>query len=153
MNEYETIYVTSPDLAETESHAVQDKIKAVLADRGAHLLRCKDWGVRRTAYDVGKSRRNRFYHLYFLGKGGLVQELERNLRLDERVLRFHTVSLGAVVDVKARINQAKAEEKKAAEAAAAREAERSKSDTDDSTSNEVDDNDTVSSDATPEVSQ
>jgi small subunit ribosomal protein S6 len=63
------------------------------------IVKVEGWGRRRLAYPVAKQRRGVYVYLKYLGGGGLVQEIERNLKLSDVVLKFQTVLLRDHVDV------------------------------------------------------
>jgi len=88
---YETLFVVKPTLTEEEITAEIAKIKSVLAKEGAELLATDDMGMRKLAYPVEKNNRGYYTVLLFKGEGTLINELERNLRINEEVLKFLTV--------------------------------------------------------------
>src|SRR4029077_17945300 len=51
------------------------------------------WGKRKLAYPIHKETRGQYSYLVYTGTGDIVHEMERNLRLNEHVLRFLTVNL------------------------------------------------------------
>ena len=93
IRKYETIYIVKPDLAEEELKALTDKVQDVIAGNGGDLKRLEDWGVRKLAYAIKKSPRGRYVYLRYDGIDTLVAELERRLRLDDRILRYLTVKI------------------------------------------------------------
>ena len=52
-----------------------------------------DWGIRKLAYPIKKSARGRYYYLRFDGDSALIAELERRLRLDDKVLRYQSINI------------------------------------------------------------
>jgi small subunit ribosomal protein S6 len=52
-----------------------------------------DWGIRKLAYPIKKSARGRYYYLRFDGDSALIFELERRLRLDDKVLRYQSINI------------------------------------------------------------
>ena len=97
--EYETIYILRPDVDADAAEKVQARVGEVV-DRGSgKLVKVEAWGRRRLAYPVGKQRRGVYVYVKYLGGGLLVQELERNLRLSDTVLKFQTVLLNDHVDI------------------------------------------------------
>jgi small subunit ribosomal protein S6 len=69
------------------------KFEKVLDENGAELVHQAHWGLRKLAYPIRKKATG-FYHLYeFKADGQTVDKLELELRRDERILRFLTVSL------------------------------------------------------------
>jgi small subunit ribosomal protein S6 len=100
--EYETIYILRPDTAADSSLSVVDRVKDVI-NKAGKLTKIENWGRRRLAYDVARNKRGLYVYLKYVGVGTVVSDVERVLRLQENVLKFHTVKLGAselVNDVK-----------------------------------------------------
>lgn len=93
MRKYETIFILQPDLAEDDVKLVTDKVQDVVASYKGDFHRLDDWGTRKLAYAIRKFSRGRYYYLRFDGGAQLVAELERRLRLDEKVLRFLSVNI------------------------------------------------------------
>ena len=91
MNCYETLFVVKPTLTEEETTAQVDKIKAVLEKEGAELLATNDMGMRKLAYPVQKNSRGYYTVLYFKADGTTISELERNLKINEEVIKFLTI--------------------------------------------------------------
>ena len=93
MRKYETIYILQPDLSEDDMKVVADKVQEVIASRKGEFHRLEDWGIRKLAYPIGKCARGRYLYLRYDGGRELIAELERRLRLDEKVLRFQSVNI------------------------------------------------------------
>jgi len=93
MRKYETFFILDPDLPDEVNTAVDEKLQSVIASNGGTLLNCVPWGKRKLAYPVKKRIRGHYVLMEFAGGPELVSELERNMRLDERVLKFITVKL------------------------------------------------------------
>ena len=95
MRKYETIYILQPDLGEDDIKVVADKVQEVIASFKGGFHRLEDWGVRKLAYPINKCARGRYLYLRYDGGRELIAELERRLRLDEKVLRFQSVNITA----------------------------------------------------------
>ena len=93
MRKYETIFILQPDLSEDDMKIVIDKVQDVVSSYKGDFHRLDDWGARKLAYPIRKFPRGRYYYLRFDGGAALVAELERRLRLDEKVLRFLSVNI------------------------------------------------------------
>lgn len=122
MRRYETIIITDPDVAEDARKALTAKIGELMAAEDGYLIKQDDWGVRKLAYEIRKKPRG-FYTLFdFCGTGPLVDEMERQFRIDDNVLKYMTVVLDKEADleaIKAELAAAAAEADAAAEASAA----------------------------------
>jgi small subunit ribosomal protein S6 len=91
--EYETIYVLRPDVDPDSADRVATRVAEVVGRENGKLVKVESWGRRKLAYSVAKQGRGVYYYLKYLGRGGLVAELERNLRMLDTVLKFQTVLL------------------------------------------------------------
>ena len=93
MRKYETIFILQPELSEDDIKSVTAKAQDVISAYKGECLRMDDWGIRKLAYPIKKSARGRYYYLRFDGESALIAELERRLRLDEKVLRYQSVNI------------------------------------------------------------
>ncbi len=124
MRHYETLYLLTPDLAEEEYKAETAKFIDIIQKNKGDLIKTEEWGKRSLAYDVKKFDKGFYVLLDYCGDGALVSEIERNFKLDERVLKYQTLKLSDHADLealKASVAQpntgAEAESDEAAEAA------------------------------------
>ena len=134
MRRYETIFILRSDLGEPQ---VKDSIKrfeGLIGAGGGEMLETDEWGFRELAYRIHNERRGYYVRLDYAADGAVMNEVERNLKLSDSVLRYLSVLLDPEVDtakvraeIEARLHRA-AEAKAAAEArvaaAAAAAAER-----------------------------
>ena len=90
---YETIYIVKPDLNDEENKALTTRINEVIEKMNGDVRKLEDWGVRKLAYRINKVARGRYMYLRSDGDAALIAELERRLRLDDRVIRYQTVKL------------------------------------------------------------
>lgn len=87
MNNYECIIIVSPAVGETASKDSAAKYARVIVSGGGEITKMEDWGKRRLAYEINKLHEG-FYTLYnFRGDRAVLGELDRQLRLDETILR------------------------------------------------------------------
>jgi len=88
---YETLFVVKPTLTDEETAAQIAKIKDILTKEGAELIATDDMGMRKLAYPVEKNDRGYYTVLFYKAEGTLINELERNLKISEDVIKFLTV--------------------------------------------------------------
>ncbi len=98
MHYYETLYLLNPNLMEDEYKGLVSKYTAALEKNGSVLIDVAEWGKRSLAYEVKKFRAGYYVLLQYCGDAGSTEELQREMRLDERVLKFQTVKLKSNVD-------------------------------------------------------
>jgi small subunit ribosomal protein S6 len=144
MRHYETLFIVNPDLSEEDTTATVEKFSGILTAGGAAMGKVDLWGRRRMAYEVKKFSKG-FYVLFDYGADpAAVAEMERNFKIDERVIRFLTIKKAELYDPEAIARAAAEAEAKAAAraaAAAAEEEERAASGRDDDDEGEYDDED------------
>ncbi len=113
MRKYETFFIVDPDLPDETNSAVDTKVQSIVTANGGEVLTYSPWGKRKLAYPIRKRTRGLYVLMEYSGEADMVAELERNLRIDERVLKFITVKL------EDRFDPEKEKERRAAAAQAA----------------------------------
>lgn len=93
MRRYETIYITHPEQSEEDLSALQEKLRSIMASLKGEWIKLEDWGLKKLGYELRKNTRGHYFLIEYLGAADLVRELERNLRLNDRVLKFQTVRI------------------------------------------------------------
>ena len=88
---YETLVLLHPDLGEPGAKELAERVKKLIEDQGGTVGQMQDWGLRELAYLIAKQRRA-FYVLFeYRSSSKALLEIERNLKLMDRVLRFVSV--------------------------------------------------------------
>lgn len=93
MRKYETFFIVDPDLPDDIHSVIDDKLQSIVQSNGGSVLSYVPWGKRKLAYPIKKRSRGLYVLMEYAGGSKLVAELERNLRLDERIIKFLTVKL------------------------------------------------------------
>lgn len=99
VREYETIYILRFDVDAETAERVQSRVNDAIEREHGKLVKVEAWGRRKLAYSLGKQRRGVYVYFKYVGSGGLVAEVERNLKLQEAVVKFMTVQTSADVDL------------------------------------------------------
>lgn len=88
MNDYDLIYIIQPELEQEETQGVNDRVLQTISTNEGELVETEVWGRRKLAYPI----KNHFEGYYVIQTIKLppssVQEVERNLRLNEDIIRF-----------------------------------------------------------------
>ena len=98
MRHYETIFVVQPNLNEEEYKEVLKKFTTLTERAKGVLVKLEEWGTQRLAHRVKKSDRGYYVLMSYCGGPGISAEIERDLKLDERVLKFQSVKLSDEAD-------------------------------------------------------
>jgi small subunit ribosomal protein S6 len=99
--EYETIYILRSDVDNDVAERVQARVGDAVEREHGKIVKVEAWGRRRLAYPLRKHRRGVYVYLKYVGAGGLVAEVERNLKLQDAVVKFMTVQTADEVDIAA----------------------------------------------------
>ena len=124
MRRYETFIILDPDISEDQRSVVLQRTSDVIQQRDGFLAFIDEWGSRQLAYEIKKKTRGYYVRFDFCGTGAVVNEMERNYRIDDRVLKYMTVLTDDnpnLDSVKEEIAIAESEKAKAKEQAEARE--------------------------------
>lgn len=98
MRRYETVWVVNGDLPDEDVKATIDKFTKIIVGQGGTLVSVEEWGRRKLAYKIGSTLRGAYVIADFAGAPAIVKELERNYRIDDRVIRYLTVKKADHVD-------------------------------------------------------
>jgi len=93
MPTYETLFITPPTLSEDEEAAVVDGLAKIVTDGGGEFTVNERMGRRRLAYPIRKFEDGVYVRFLYDSESAVPQELERRIRLSDRVLRSLTVKL------------------------------------------------------------
>ncbi len=100
--EYETIFILRPDTNQDGIQLVNTRVRGVIDQLGGRLLKLDNWGKRKLAYEVKKQLKGIYLYWQYLGTTGVVEEIERNLRMLDSVIRYYTVKVDEDVVPEAR---------------------------------------------------
>ncbi len=93
LNQYETVFIATPVLSESQMKEAVAKFKKIITDSKGEIVYEEDWGLKKLAYPIQKKSTG-FYHLIeFRAEPDLLAKLEVEYRRDERILRFLTMKM------------------------------------------------------------
>ena len=119
MRRYESVWVMNGDLPDEDVKATVDKFTRILAGQEGILVSVEEWGRRKLAYKVQGTSRGFYVLVDYAGTPATVKELERNYRIDDRIIRSHTAKKSDKVNLEALQAEIAARAKAAASAAEA----------------------------------
>ena len=93
---YESVFIARPDITNVQVEAISDSIKAIVAEHGGSATKDECWGLRSLAYRIKKNRKGHYVMLNLDAPAGAISELERNMRLNEDVIRFMTIKVDSL---------------------------------------------------------
>jgi small subunit ribosomal protein S6 len=93
MNYYESIFILNPELPPEQNEKTKETMSEIVRKQGGDIHVVDDWGVKKLAYDVKKHKKGHFVLMQFAGSAGIVQELERNYRVNDGVIKYMTLRI------------------------------------------------------------
>jgi len=92
MNYYETVFIATPVLSDTQLKELVGKFRGVITENGGQLINEEDWGLKKLAYPIQKKTTGFYFFMEFSAEDGkIIDTLETQFRREERVIRFLTM--------------------------------------------------------------
>jgi small subunit ribosomal protein S6 len=88
---YETIFIAEPTFSDEAIDELVKGYEQVIAAGGGKVLKTEKWGKRRLAYPIVRQEEGYYVLLVIECPTGLVKEIERRYRMNDRILRHLTV--------------------------------------------------------------
>lgn len=88
---YETVFLVRQDVSGQAVDELVEQYKSVLGEHGGSVGRTENWGLKTLAYRIQKNRKAHFALMDIEAPAEAVQEMERQMRLNEDVLRTLTI--------------------------------------------------------------
>lgn len=93
MRYYETVFILTPVLSESQLTEAIEKFKGVLQNAGADVYHEENWGLRKLAYAIQRKKTGYYVLFEYKAEPEAIASLETEFRRDERIMRFLTVSM------------------------------------------------------------
>ena len=87
MRQYELMLILDPNIDERTVAPAVDKLLGVIREEGGTVEKVDVWGRRRLAYDIAKRGEGIYAVVDLKAQSSTVSELDRQLRINETVLR------------------------------------------------------------------
>jgi len=91
LKRYEIVAIVKADLTDDDLAAIIERSQTIITDRKGIIAKVDKWGKRRLAYEINKQKDGFYFLIDFAGDGPIVAEIERNFKIDDRILKFMTV--------------------------------------------------------------
>jgi small subunit ribosomal protein S6 len=101
LRHYETFYLLHSDLNDEERNAISEKLQKIIVDKQGQIVRVDPWSLRRLAYKVQKQTHGYYVLMEYGASADVIFDVNRELRLNDSVLRFMTSKLNEKFDYEA----------------------------------------------------
>ena len=93
---YECVFIARNDVTQQQVEAIAEQVAAIVAEAGGEVKKREYWGLRGLAYRVKKNRKGHYMLLGIDTPPAAMQEVERQLGLNEDVLRELTLRIETI---------------------------------------------------------
>ncbi len=92
-NTYESAVIINAALDDEQIESIISRIKEFITNNGGEIREIENWGRKRLAYMINKSKIGYYVIFRFDAPTNIISKMERNYSLDEHILRYLTISL------------------------------------------------------------
>src|SRR5205823_8602727 len=85
------VLIARQDISQQQAEALNEELKAHIEGQGGHIAKIEYWGLRNLTYRIRKNRKGHYSLLAIDAPAPAVKEMERQLSINEDVLRYLTV--------------------------------------------------------------
>jgi small subunit ribosomal protein S6 len=93
---YEHVLIARQDISPAQAETLNEELKALIEAQGGHVAKIEYWGLRNLTYRIRKNRKGHYSLLAIDAPPAAVKEMERQLSLNEDVLRTLTLRVDAL---------------------------------------------------------
>jgi len=87
LRKYECVMVIHPGTEASGTEAIHERFTTTVKGHGGEITLTDDWGMRKLEYEIEDQTNAHYWFFKFTGDEGLVDEADRDMRLDDRVIR------------------------------------------------------------------
>jgi small subunit ribosomal protein S6 len=99
LKRYETLFIVQVDLPIDEINSIIERYRAIVTALKGTIVKVEKWGKRRLAYEIKKQSNGYYVLIDFAGNSTIIDELERNFKIDDKILKFMTIMKDGNVDL------------------------------------------------------
>ncbi|PDT05205.1 30S ribosomal protein S6 [Rhizobium chutanense] len=90
---YEHVFLARQDISAQQVDALVEQYKGVIEANGGKVGRIENWGLKSLTYRIKKNRKAHYALMDIDAPAAAVQEMERQMRISEDVLRYMTIAV------------------------------------------------------------
>ena len=88
---YECVFIARQDISSNQVEGLVGQFTGIIEENGGQVAKTEMWGLRNLAYKINKNRKGHYALLNLDAPAAAVHEMERNMRLNEDVIRYLTI--------------------------------------------------------------
>lgn len=95
---YECVFIARQDLSANQVEELVDSYKQIIKDNKGEISNTEYWGLRKLAYEIKKNSRGHYTAMNIDAPSEAIQEMERQMRINEDMLRYLTLKVEKLND-------------------------------------------------------
>jgi small subunit ribosomal protein S6 len=88
---YEVVFIIDPDAGDDEVMRLSEAFQKIITGQGGSVAKTEVMGRRKLAYEINHKNEGTYVLLEVEGSGSEIAELERRMRVNDRILRYMTI--------------------------------------------------------------
>ncbi|MBL6940596.1 MAG: 30S ribosomal protein S6 [Rhodospirillales bacterium] len=92
---YECVFIARQDISATQVEGLCETFSKVISDNGGSVVTTENWGLRTLSYRINKNRKAHYVLFNIDAPAPAIHEMERQMRINEDILRYLTIKLDA----------------------------------------------------------
>lgn len=92
---FELTYILNPVLEEDKFSELVSTVNSLIESNDGEIVEVDEWGTRKLAYDIDKKGSGYYVNMYFKAPGSAIEVIERNMRINDDILRYLTLKYDA----------------------------------------------------------
>ena len=91
MNLYEHTIIARQDASPSELKQLTEKYSKIIEKFDGDIVKTENWGLMNLSYMIKKNKKGNYIHFKIKGENKIINELEKNERIDKNLLRYMSV--------------------------------------------------------------
>lgn len=93
---YESVLIARQDISAAQAEQLGETFATIVRENGGQVTKTEYWGLKTLTYKIKKNRKGHYLMLNLDAPAAAVAEMERNMSINEDVLRYLTVRVDAL---------------------------------------------------------
>ena len=91
MNLYEHTIIARQDVSASQLKSLTEKYSKIIENFDGDIVKTENWGLMNLSYIIKKNKKGNYIHFKIKGESKIINELEKNERIDKNLLRYMSV--------------------------------------------------------------
>jgi len=93
---YESVVIARPELTESQIENLISSLSKIISNEKGKVVKKENWGLRGLAYKIKKNKKGHYFMLNLDSNPSAIFEYERQMRINEDIIRFLTIKINEI---------------------------------------------------------